>query len=214
MRDGNAPREGLAASAQMLTGGRTRTSFHESTLANTIHENSKGGKKARKTWLWLLHAVQDESWTSHPPANQLLNLRKLGTKKWRNLRERCWSTWTSLTSIDVGKKPKFQTSTFSGQEEPCNYRIMSYCTELKSSVRQLLSNTSALTCLGASAGQKGKTDVPHPILYCSAGLSTALGCAVGSAGSESYSFSCKDLSPFRTPICFISEKALIIMSLI
>lgn len=211
MRDGSAPREGLAAPAPALTGGRTRTSFNESTLANTIQENSERGKKARKTWLQLLHTMQDESWTSHPPAKQQLNLRKLGKKNWRNLREPSWSTWTSLTSIDVGKK--IEKSTFSGQENPCNYRIMSYCTEQKSSVRQLLSNTSALTFLGASEGQRGEADVPHPILYCSSGLFTALGCAVGSDGSENYSFfRCKDLRPFRTHASLV--KRLIIMNLI
>lgn len=46
-------------------------------------------------------------------------------------------------------KNKIEKCIFSGQEKPCNYRIVSYCTEQKISVRQLLSNIPALTSLGA-----------------------------------------------------------------
>lgn len=167
MRDGNAPREGLTASAQTLTGGRTRTSFHESTLANTIHENSKGGKKARKTWLWLLHAVQDESWTSHPPANQLLNLRKLGTKKWRNLRERCWSTWTSLTSIDVGKK-KISNIHFlwAGRTMQLQNNVILHWTEKLSKTTAIKYSRSYLSGSLCRSERWDRCSTPHPVLQC------------------------------------------------
>lgn len=108
---GNAPREVLASSAQMLMDGHTRTLFIWITvsqaLANVIHENSvrSKGKKSLTSVLFETH-LQNDNWATHPPANwQYLNNRKWERKQWRNLCSRLVLKYLNIFDLHLhGRK--------------------------------------------------------------------------------------------------------------
>lgn len=146
MRHGNAPREGLAASAD----GWTHQDPVQWINLGKFHPwKLREGKKRQEKPDWgcykLLRIKAAQAihlQTNHSAPG---NWERTTQAILENSAGAPGCPWLQLM---WGKKT--EKSTFSGQERACNCRIMPYCTEQESSVRQLLANIPALTSLGAS----------------------------------------------------------------